>query len=728
MHMVRKKSIRNGAIATTLALSTVLSFTTIAQADTGTGQQTPPSPTVSATSQATVTVNAASTLDVVPQTALGVNTAVWDGPLMGQQVPSLLRRINAVMLRYPGGSTSDLYNWQTNTVQGGYADPNDNFTNFMKLVQQAHGQAIITVNGGTGTAAEAAAWVKDANVTNHYGVKYWEIGNELYGSWEAGNFAGNPDGYAKLASTYIQQMKAVDPSIKIGVDLIAPGTGDSSWNSSVLAEMKALGTMPDFAIVHWYAQNPGGESDAGLLSSTNQISTMMSTLNQQLSPYGNMPIFVTETNSVSSNPGKQSTSLVNALFLDDDMANWLQAGVANVDWWDLYNGIVTGQQGANVSSSLYGSRNYGDYGLLSNGSSANGISEPPVNTPFPDYYGYQMLGGVIRPGATLVASGSNTPMIASHASVMQNGDVSVMLINKDPKNAYQVNLNLQGITPRGPVTAMVYGEGSQGVATVPVQNPNSITVAPYSITDIIMQGGRGFNPPGHGPLGHRPQGQSVTDSTTLSSASIKPGNTETVTTTFKNTRGNVHNANLVVQIDNASGQIVAEQEVPNVSIPRGQSASPVTLNWSVPDIQGNYTVRAFAFGRDGSTTLLSDENAATFTVTQPDPPVVSATVYIPAKTVKVGTPLTITTTYTETAPTGYLTNGLLVQYAVYDNWASSQQQNPSASLSPGQTVTETWNWTPTKAGTYIFPEGIFTSSWKQIQWINQPNVTLTVTN
>src|SRR5665213_1150992 len=44
---------------------------------------------------------------------------------------------------------------------------------------------LITVNFGTGTPQEAAAWVYYANVVKGYHVQYWEIGNELMGNWEA---------------------------------------------------------------------------------------------------------------------------------------------------------------------------------------------------------------------------------------------------------------------------------------------------------------------------------------------------------------------------------------------------------------------------------------------------------------------------------------------------------------------------------------------------------------
>ena len=61
------------------------------------------------------------------------------------------------------------------------------FANFMHVATNLGEQAFITVNYGSGTSNEAAAWVLNANVTNHCGFKYWEVGNEVYGTWEAGH-------------------------------------------------------------------------------------------------------------------------------------------------------------------------------------------------------------------------------------------------------------------------------------------------------------------------------------------------------------------------------------------------------------------------------------------------------------------------------------------------------------------------------------------------------------
>ncbi|MCL6444258.1 MAG: hypothetical protein K6T83_12525 [Alicyclobacillus sp.] len=709
--MEKFKVLRNSAIGTLLAMSTALSASTFAHADT------------TAPITANVTVNASSLLATVPATALGVNTAVWDGHLMDSEVPALLKQINAAMLRYPGGSTSDVYNWKTNSAPGSWAWPQDNFDNFMKLVQAAGAQPIITVNGSYrpdgdpsgGSPEEAAAWVKYANVDHNYGVKYWEIGNELYGTWENGNFAGNPAGYAQWASQYIKAMKAEDPTIKIGVVLIAPGTGDPKWNDTVLSTLHSLGTDPDFGIVHWYPLNSGGETNASLLNATSEIPTMMSALKQQL---GNIPVFVTETNDSGSTPSKLSTSLLNALFLDDNAASWVQAGAANVDWWDLYNGPVTASDGANVDPSLYGKYNYGDYGLLSSGgtSSDSTVTEPPANTPFPAYYGYQMLGPVIQPEATMVAAGSDNNLVAVHASKLPNGDLAVMLINKDPNNTYNVNLNLQGYLARDSATEYSYGEDSSSVTQSQVSNVQSVQIPPYSVTDLILQQQNG----------HQPKGPKVTDSTSVAQASIKPGKTQTVTTTFTDTRAELNNATLKVEIDDPSGNIVAQQVVTGVSFKPGQTdATPVTLNWSVPDAPGNYTVRAFAFSSDGAATYLADQSAATFTVTQPDEVVngdITVSTTVSPSTVTVGSPVTITTTLTNTSKADWLANGNVILFAVYD-WSkfnpNTDQAIRTVSLAPGQSATETWTYTPTVAASYQVYVGLSKSDWSaQIQWYN----------
>ncbi|HLI69607.1 MAG TPA: cellulose-binding protein [Ktedonobacteraceae bacterium] len=487
----------------------------------------------SATS-AQVTVNLHQTLSTLSPTAIGVNDAVWDSNnLLDPALPGLLRADGVKIMRYPGGSTSDVYHWQSNTVvpNMSYAAPSNTFDAFMGVVHATGAQAMITINYGSGTPQEAAGWVQYANEggpnyngpvptyaggssTGHrYGVKYWEIGNEVYGNstyggnWEYDLNPPGPASYANNFVAYSKAMKAVDPSIKIGLVLTTPGnwpdgvtsaTSPQPWNDTVLP---IACSSADFVILHWYPQGPTGESDAGLLgapangestpvSYTPSIPSMISTVRSELNEYcgahaSDVQIMVTETNSVSYNPGKQTTSLVNALYLAEDYMTWLQNGVANVDWWDVHNGITTG---TNNSSSLYGTTDYGDYGLLSSGGSSGGISEPPAETPFPAYYGLQIVSKVVSPFGRIVATTSSQSLVQAFAVRRWDGSIAVLLVNTDPSTTYDVTLSGLNCAGFGNATVYSYGENSTSVSVTYEhgRDAGSQVLAPYSLTAVVF--------------------------------------------------------------------------------------------------------------------------------------------------------------------------------------------------------------------------------------------------
>jgi len=120
----------------------------------------------------------------------------------------------------------------------------------------------VNVEGGGATVAEAAAWVEYCNgpTTSKYGamraanghptpyaVKYWEIGNEIWGNWVRGH--SDAETYARNYNRYAQAMRAIDPSIK----LIGVGNNDINWNRTVLTE---AGRNIDYlAIHHYYGRN-----------------------------------------------------------------------------------------------------------------------------------------------------------------------------------------------------------------------------------------------------------------------------------------------------------------------------------------------------------------------------------------------------------------------------------------------------------------------------------------
>lgn len=365
----------------------------------------------------------------------------------------------------------------------------------------------------------------NANPNGHaYNIKNWEIGNEVYGdgyyaskrnpntgqpldmNWEYVQTLNNnysqatlsPANYGQAVIEYSAFMKVVDPTIRVGAVLTMPTNypddlsfrslpaGTLPWNKTVLdTSLGGTDTVCnaiDFVAVHWYAQQPGFESDATLLAApkngvsgnTAGIPAMMTLLRNELTrecgvARGNaIGIRVTEANSVNSRPGKQTVGLVNSMFLEDTIMTFLENGAEAVDWWSLHNGFyqpintVVGGAGypangpvytpaGNNSSSLYPLGNnirYGDFGLLSNGPGSppkanqgqllNGsyypatgsppkpnvintpVAEPPVNTPFVSFYGMQMTAILIGDvGGSYTATSSTNSLIIVHAMLEQ---------------------------------------------------------------------------------------------------------------------------------------------------------------------------------------------------------------------------------------------------------------------------------------------------------------------
>jgi hypothetical protein len=199
----------------------------------------------SSSSAQSITVDATSVVRVVDDKVFGINTPFWDGTFTNAQSGSYLTQMDTRFMRFGGGSASDNYNWQTNQDVSGTTWP-FNVDQFEAVAQAHHAQAIITTNYGTGTAAEAAAYLQYTNVTHSYGFKYWEIGNECYGTWEADTTANPHDAYtyATRAVAYIQAMRAVDPTAKIGA--VIP-LGEDSYSNGYSAHPA---TNPRTSVAH----------------------------------------------------------------------------------------------------------------------------------------------------------------------------------------------------------------------------------------------------------------------------------------------------------------------------------------------------------------------------------------------------------------------------------------------------------------------------------------------
>jgi hypothetical protein len=472
---------------------TALGTTTVLTVGLLVGGSLPTTPAAQAdAATVAVTVNARAGLATVPDTGIGINHAVWDPHLGTAETADLLKAAGVRMMRYPGGSYGDIYHWETNTAPGGFVAENTDFDHFMAGVQRAGAQPIIIANYGTGTPEEAAAWVRYANVTKGYGVRYWEIGNELYGNghyganWEADNHPDkSPTAYANGVVAYAEAMKAVDPSVQIGAVLTTPagwpdgvvaGGDPGTWNQTVLS---IAGPHIDFVILHWY---PGGATAAEALTKPNQIGDVIYLVRRQIAQFagpdsGRLGIALTELNT-----GIGKNTQPGALFAADTYASLLANGVFTVDWWNVHNGIGS-------VSTVAGQTDYDDWGMLSSGGClAGGECEPAVNTPFAPYYALQLLAGFARPGDQLVRAGTDHPLVSAHAARRPDGSLAVLLVNKDPDNAHDVALSYAGFAAASAVpTVATFTNGATAISTGPAGTATSQTLPPYSLTTLVLR-------------------------------------------------------------------------------------------------------------------------------------------------------------------------------------------------------------------------------------------------
>ncbi|MFI6458058.1 cellulose binding domain-containing protein [Streptosporangium amethystogenes] len=438
----------------------------------------------------TVTVNARAALAAVPETGIGANHAIWDSQLGTDETADLLKGAGVKLLRYPGGSYSDIYHWADHTAPGGYVAPNTDFDTFMRGVRRTGAQAMVTANYGTGTAAEAAAWVRYANVTKSYGVKYWEIGNENYGNghygdpWEADDHADkSPAEYARHVVAYADAMKAVDPGIKIGAVLTTPanwpdglvgGGDDGTWNKTVLS---IAGPKIDFVILHWY---PGALDKAG------QVPDMIHLTRRQITEYAGpgserIGISMTEFNTGSNSNGTNTQP--GALAAADAYATLLANGVFTVDWWNTRNGI-------GKVTEVEGHTDYGDFGLLSSGTctSDGSVCEPALNTPFAPYYALRMMSLFARAGDRFVGAASDQAKVGAHAVRRPNGDLAVLLINTSSDTSLPVTIDYSGFSPAsGAPAVLTHTNGATDLAGSTSGSATSRTLPPLSLTTIVVR-------------------------------------------------------------------------------------------------------------------------------------------------------------------------------------------------------------------------------------------------
>ena len=443
--------------------------------------------TVTAAASSTVTVDLTSSGPKVTDQLLGMNMAAWFDDASSTNEPmiqSAFQEAGIKAIRWPGGSWSDAYNWETNTECGSTANSNDDFTDFVNnLIIPAGLDLALTADYGTGEnctgpgdPAEAASWAAKA-VTLGVPASHMTVGNEEYGSWETDHHTLKNDAttYAAAvtgASGYYALIKAASPGTLVGVD-VNPGNSPA-WDPIVLS-----GAPYDFVEFHYYPEAPGSEDDTFIVQqAAQQLTTDINTIRTELATAGkpDTPIYVGEIGGPYSNPGKQSWSITQGLYAGQVLGEMMNDGVSRLTWWIGFgncNGTGTPSDPANFSSSLYGWQDFGAYNVFSDGAQdADCPGAGAFGNMSPTARAFQLFSQVALTGESVLSAtvAGDTTDVRAYAAT-NNGGTALVLFNDNETAGQPVVVTLTGKASSSGVTVTTYDKALYDLSGSPTGTP-----------------------------------------------------------------------------------------------------------------------------------------------------------------------------------------------------------------------------------------------------------------
>ena len=376
-----------------------------------------------------------------------------------------LKDMGIQVVRFPGGNASNDYFWDAaNLNQCPNGTPSiiykSNFTkstppklgiqgnfrtrpeDYYELLLRTNSTGSICVNYSFSLYSEiedelervnnaadyAASWVNEVNIKRGLNIKFWEIGNENWGKWQAGYHVKergiiDPKKYGQHCKIFIEKMKAVDPDIKIGVvGFQKPKSRDSvqlKWNELVIPEII---DYADFYILHdYYAKFGAILSPTEMLSSIDTTYSHIKVVNDAIKKFTDknenfLPVALTEFNtrsnaSISKNNGATNVSHTAGLFFAHALGEIIRQGYGMAMVWDIENGYKDGQ----------------DHGMFASS------KENDVNwlTPHPSYYHYYYYNKCF--GDLYYETLTTNNSIRVHASSFSSGEAGLVVVNISAK-------------------------------------------------------------------------------------------------------------------------------------------------------------------------------------------------------------------------------------------------------------------------------------------------------
>jgi alpha-N-arabinofuranosidase len=185
---------------------------------------------------------------------------------------SLLKQLDSPVYRWPGGNFVSGYRWKDGIGDPDRRPPRKNpawkgiehndfgIDEFMTFCRTLGTEPYIAVNSGLGDVQSAVEEVQYANAAadspqgalraknghpEPYQVKFWGIGNEMYGNWQLGHMP--LEKYVAKHNQFADAMRAADRSIK----LVAVGAA-GPWSESM---MRHCADRMDLISEHFYCHS-----------------------------------------------------------------------------------------------------------------------------------------------------------------------------------------------------------------------------------------------------------------------------------------------------------------------------------------------------------------------------------------------------------------------------------------------------------------------------------------
>jgi hypothetical protein len=328
-----------------------------------------------------------------------------------------------------------------------------------------------------------------------FGIQLWAVGNEPYNDgFYGGNHGGEPDlhggqipskkewarhsgdkrfgptAYGAAAVEFIKAMKAVDPSILVGVALkpFDPNDEDhmgKNWDPEVL---KAACASMDFGVVSlmtgkaietdWKTLD-----DADLLKNAlgRDFGAMMQDIipnEQKFCPAGHMPqLAVTNFGVNSWMPTKRPVAI--GLFAAEGVASMMENGVYSVQWSPEHSVFMIDDS----------------------------------NKPKPAYYGIKMIHEMGQPGDVFVAASTSLDALGVHAVKRADGGLGLLFVSKEIGQSVKVTVSINGYNYAAKGTRYDWNQGSldagKDVTSAPIDNLGptfTVDVPPSGIVAIVI--------------------------------------------------------------------------------------------------------------------------------------------------------------------------------------------------------------------------------------------------